>query len=227
MKTPKTLIVGALAAVALTGCSLGASDVSITNVTPTDPNTSNGPIDPNEPVAVEPVDPIPPPRCDMGKSYTGFAGTMLEAGRVDLDVGVERSRMKPFSALQGEYTRTLGNTPGLLASSQSTFAIEPARWLVEQQGSAINLYQAYRIAFQGCLTATATATQYGVVPSNTTAASECTTWGRKFWSRTPNQAEIDSCVQVAMVDTSSESNTRRRWAYTCAAVLSATGFMTY
>ncbi len=227
MKTPKTLIVGALAAVALTGCSLGASDVSINNVTPNDPTTSNGPIDPNEPVQVEPVEPIPPPRCDMGKSYTGFAGTMLEAGRMDMDVGVERSRMKPFSALQGEYTRVLGNTPGLLASSGSTFAIEPARWLVEQQGSAINLYQAYRIAFQGCLTATATAAPYGVVPSNATAAAECNTWSRKFWSRTATQTEVDSCVQVAMIDTSSETNTRRRWAYTCAAVLSATGFMTY
>lgn len=226
MKTLKTLIVGALAAVALTGCSMGSSDVTINNVTPVDPNTQ-GPIDPNEPVAIEPVDPIPPPRCDMGKSYTGFAGTMLEAGRVDMDLGVERARMKPFSALQGEYTRVLGNTPGLLATSASTFAIEPNRWLVEPQGSAINLYQAYRIAFQGCLTATSTATQYGSVPSNSTATSECTGWARKFWSRTPNQAEVDSCVQVAMVDTSSETNARRRWAYTCAAVLAATGFMTY
>lgn len=226
MKTPKTLIVGALAAVALTGCSLGSSQAELTNITPVDP-TTQGPIDPNEPVAIEPVDPIPPPRCDMGKSYTGFAGTMLEAGRVDMDIGVERARMKPFSALQGEYNRVLANQPALLASSASTFAIEPNRWLVEPQGSAINLYQAYRIAFQGCLTATATATQYGVIPSNGTAATECGSWARKFWSRTPSQTEVDSCVQVAMVDTSSESNARRRWAYTCAAVLSATGFMTY
>jgi hypothetical protein len=227
MKTLKTLIVGAVAAAMLTGCSLGSSSASLNNITPVDPNTSNNPVDPNEPVAIEPVDPTPPPRCDMGKSYTGFAGTMLEAGRVDLDLGVERQRMKPYSALQGEYTRVLGNTPGLLATSGSTFAIEPARWLTEPQGSAVNLYQAYRIAFQGCLTATATATAYGSMPSNTTADTECRTWARKFWSRTPTQMEVDSCVQVAMVDTSSETNVRRRWAYTCASVLSATGFMTY
>ena len=227
MKTLKTLIVGSLAAVALTGCSLGSSQANLGNITPVDPTSPTGPVDPNEPVAVEPVDPIPPPRCDMGKSYTGFAGTMLEAGRVDLDTGVERSRMKPYSSLMGEYPRVLGNTPGLLSTSATTFAIEPARWLVEQQGSAVNLYQAYRIAFQGCLTATATATQYGVIPSNSTAATECGTWARKFWSRTATQSELDTCVQVAMVDTSSETNARRRWAYTCAALLTSTGFLTY
>lgn len=227
MNTLKNLLAGAALAVLMAGCSLGSSSANLNNIVPDEPGPQDPIADPNEPVSVDPVDPVPPPRCDMGKSYTGFAGTMLEAGRVDLDMGVERARMKPYSALQGEYTRVLGNTPGLLASSASTFAIVPNRWLVEPQASAINLYTAYRIAFQGCLTATATPTQFGTLPTNTTAASECGTWARKFWSRTPTQAELDSCVQVAMVDTSSETNARRRWAYTCAAVLSATGFMTY
>jgi hypothetical protein len=224
----KNLIFSAAAAVAMTGCSLGASDATLTNITPVDPSSPNaGPVDPNEPVAVEPVDPIPPPRCDMGKSYTGFAGTMLEAGRVDLDQGVERARMKPYSALQGEFNRVLGNNPALLNTSASTFGIEPARWLVEPQASAINLYQSYRIAFQGCLTATNTGANYANAPTAGTADTECKAWQRKFWSRSPTQAEVDSCVQVATVDTTSETNARRRWAYTCAAVLSATGFMTY
>lgn len=226
MKTFQNLLIGAVAAVALVGCSLGSSEANLSNITPTDPVVQD-PTNPTEPVPTEPVEPTPPPRCDMGKSYTGFAGTMLEAGRVDMDMGVERSRVKPFSSMAGEYQRVLATTPALLANAQSTFGIEPNRWLVEPQANAISLYTSYRIAFQGCLTATATATEFGTLPSNGTAQTQCTTWARKFWSRDPSQTEVDSCVKVAMVDTTSETNARRRWAYTCASLLTAAGFLTF
>jgi hypothetical protein len=170
----------------------------------------------------------------MGKQYTGFAGTMLEAGRVDNDMGLERARVKPYSALTSEYQRVLGNNPALIGQSATTFGQDPARWLTEPTSSAVTVYTAFRVAFQGCLTVTTNTAnaQYQTLPTNTTAATECGTWARKFWSRDANQAEIDACVQVAMVDSAKEGmNTNpaanRRWAYACASVLSAAGFMTY
>jgi hypothetical protein len=158
---------------------------------------------------------------------------MLEAGRVDNDLGLERARVKPYTALSTEYQRVLGNNPALVAQSATTFGQDPARWYTEPTSSAVTVYSAFRIAFQGCLTTTSVAgSKFATLPTNTTAAAECTTWARKFWSRDPNQAEVDACVKVAMVDAAVEGTNMnppaaRRWAYACASVLSAAGFMTY
>lgn len=222
-------------AVLLSGCSFGASDASLnTSKDLNNPNVLDPtlPVDPNLTDANGSIDPpVQPNRCDVGKTYTGFAGTVLEVGRVDADVGVDRNRVKPFSALQTEYARVLGSTPTLLNGAATTFEPNMPRWLSEPQSNAVSLYTAYRIAFQGCLTATGADTKYTTAPTNTTAETECRTWARTFWSRTPTQAEVDMCVQVAMVDTAMEGNTpttpQRKWAYTCASVLSAAGFLTY
>lgn len=232
-----TLLSLITAALMMTGCTLGNTDVMLGNTTPAAPiDPATGlPIPPAEPLPAEPEEPPPPPaRCDMGKQYTGFAGTMLEAGRVDNDLGLERSRVKPYSALTAEYSRVLGNNPALIGQSATTFGQDPARWLTEPTSSAVTVYTAFRVAFQGCLTVTTSTAnaKFQTLPSNSTAATECATWARKFWSRDATQAEIDACVQVAMVDAAKEgTNTNppasRRWAYACASVLSAAGFMTY
>ncbi|MFT3842572.1 MAG: hypothetical protein QM723_36620 [Myxococcaceae bacterium] len=185
----------------------------------------------DQPPAINPPETTTPTNptqnhCDFGRVYQGFAGTELTAGRIDVDLGLETARFKPYSALQTEYPRMLSNTPGLLASAGNTFAIIPARWYVEPQASAINLYTAYRIAFQGCLTATA-GSGFNTAPTAATAATHCTTWAKQFWTRDPAQAEIDACVKVATVDTSTETNANRKWAYTCASVLSSADFLTY
>ena len=233
-RTLKTLTASLAAAWMLTGCSLGNSTVDVGNVPPPPVR----PVDTTPPPADIPPEDLPPanvpppvtaPRCDMGKSYAGFAGTDLTAGRIDGDIGPERARVKPFTALTGDVPRVIGNTPAMLAdpSVANTYNITPTRWLDEPQASAITVYTTFRIAFQGCLTATATPTQYATIPSNTTAATECGAWARKFWSRTATQPEIDACVKVAMVDTTKETDPKRRWAYTCASVMTAAGFTTY
>lgn len=237
-KTLKTLTASLAAALMFAGCTLGSSSANLGNMTNPPPGTTPPAVTPPEdlpPPAIEPppetVPPevTPPPRCDMGKTYTGFAGTELTAGRIDGDMGPERARMKPFTALTGEFTRVLGNTPAMLTdpSVANTFAIVPNRWVSEPVASGVTVYTTYRIAFQGCLTLTGTPAQYNVIPSNTTAATECADWARKFWSRTPSQVEVDACVKVAMQDTTTETNARRRWAYTCASVMTAAGFTTY
>ena len=236
-KTLKTLTASLAAALMFAGCTLGSSSANLGNMTNPPGQTPPAVTPPEDlpPPAIEPPPPevvppeVVPPRCDMGKTYTGFAGTELTAGRIDGDIGPERARMKPFSALVGEFPRVLGNSPAMLTdvSVGNTFAITPNRWVAEPVASGVTVYTTYRIAFQGCLTATATPAQYNVLPSNTTAATECGDWARKFWSRTASQAEVDACVKVAMQDTTTETNVRRRWAYTCASVMTAAGFTTY
>ncbi|MFL5318499.1 MAG: hypothetical protein ACJ790_02510 [Myxococcaceae bacterium] len=212
----------ALVLVALTGCTFGSTDIQVTGQL--DPN-ANKPVAPAEPDPVQ-KDPTSA-RCDVGRSWVGLGGTELTKGRSDLDVGINRGRVKPFDALPDEYKRVLGTTPALLTNMGSTFGQAANRWFVEPQSSAITLYTSYRIAFQGCLSYTANAGEYANAPDANTAATECTNFAEKFWSRTPEQDELDTCVQVAMVDTQTETQARRRWAYTCASVLTAAGFVSY
>lgn len=187
----------------------------------------------------------PAAQCtDLNRKYAGLGGEELTATRVDEFAGLNRNRVKPFSALDGEYTRVLGKTPTLLASSAASFGEAPARWSSEPQGSALTTYQSYRIAFGGCLELTgeggADAAKYANAPDATTAGTICAEWERKFWSRTPEAGEIEACKQVAVTDSAKElpigaapgsalqdTAPRRRWAYTCAAVLTAAGFSTY
>jgi hypothetical protein len=232
----KTLWIAVVSSSALLlglGCDVGTLDMVLKgknggDVTlPGDPDvilpeTGNDPTKPDDPTK-----PVNPSRCDMGKTYAGFAMTDLVGDRVDADLGVDRSRVKPYSSLSGEYTRVLGSTPGLIGGLATTFGEPVARWSVEPQASAVSLYTAYRVAYQGCQTMTGTATQYGAAPDTAAARTECGNFAQKFWSRPAEQAELDSCVRATVTDTASLTNVRLRWAYGCAAVLTAAGFLSY
>jgi hypothetical protein len=165
--------------------------------------------------------------CDSGKKYVGFGGIELTADRRDVDLGLERARVKPFSALQTEYPRVLGNTPALLAGAESTFGTTPARWFPAPQASAVAMFTAYRIAYQGCLALTAQPAKYNVEATQDTAMAECGAWAKKFWSRPALGPEIEACASVVVQESAAETNVRRRWAYGCAAVLTASDFMTF
>ncbi|HEY1087983.1 MAG TPA: hypothetical protein VGE37_09820, partial [Archangium sp.] len=147
--------------------------------------------------------------------------------RREAEVGLERARTKPYSALATEYPRVLGNTPELLAQSESTFGLTPARWYPKSDPSAVSLYQAYRIAFQGCLTLTATGASFAQLPTVESATSQCSAWAGKFWSRTAMGPEIEACARIVGVYSSSETNVRRRWAHGCASVLTSSDFLTF
>jgi hypothetical protein len=178
-----------------------------------------------------PAEPAPPPpasQCpaEVGKSYVGFGQRKLEASRASALSYEDRARIKPYSALGAELARVLGTTPATLASSANAFDDPPPRWFSETKSSAGTVYAFYAVAFDGCLAFTSTGTAYAAAPTVATATSECTTMAQKFWSRAPTAEETQACVDVAM-GSSSEPSARRRWAYTCAAVLSAAGFVAY
>ncbi|MGQ0503911.1 MAG: hypothetical protein ACT4TC_01175 [Myxococcaceae bacterium] len=215
-------------ALAFTACS-GSSD----NVLNAD-GTTNNPNESNNPPGTSGENPGEQPAqftCNggagTGSKYTGFAGTELVDDRLPQQANLDRSRVKPYSALVAEYPRVLGSTPALLAGFGSTFGEPAVRWNTEPQASAVSLYTAYRVAFQGCLTYTGTAAAYAAAPSDASAATECGNFATKFWSRSASSAEITTCVKATVADTTTEPDARRRWAYGCAAVLSAAGFLSY
>ena len=171
-------------------------------------------------------DPADPALC-TSKTYAGFDNRELTSERKVLKLGTDRARMKPFSALQTEYSRVLGNTPASLTGSAATFGQPPARWYEEPQANAVALQTAYTIAFDGCLTYTGTAAEFANAPDAASAETQCSAMARKFWSKTPGPSEISACVEVATTGSAAEPNERRKWAYACASVLTSAGFLAY
>jgi hypothetical protein len=171
-------------------------------------------------------DPADPALC-TSKTYAGFDNRELTSERKVLKLGTDRSRKKPFSALQTEYNRVLGNNPASLTGAAATFGQPPARWNEEPTANAVALQTAYTIAFDGCLTYTGTAAEFANAPDATTAEQQCSAMARKFWSKTPGPSEISSCVVVATTGAASAPNARRKWAYACASVLTSAGFLAY
>jgi hypothetical protein len=121
----------------------------------------------------------------------------------------------------------LGNTPALLAQSESTFGLTAPRWFSRGDPSAVSLYQAYRIAFQGCLTLTQSPSKYAQLPTIDTATAECASWARKFWGREGLAPELRTCADVIGVFATRETQMRRRWAHGCASVLTSSDFLTF
>jgi hypothetical protein len=173
-------------------------------------------------------DPKTPQCTEQGIAYKGFADTNLNEGRVNAKIGVDRARMKPYAALRGEYERVLGVTPDSLEGAEASFGRPPDRFAQEPRASAIQLFSAYRVGFDGCLTyVDNNKATFSAAPNPDTAATQCKAMARKFWSRAATDDEVKACTEVALTDSASEPDPQRRWAYTCASLLSASGFLTY
>jgi hypothetical protein len=213
------IVIAAVTLLVATGCEAEIENVQVSrdDVVPIDAAPMIGPTVVTPEVAL----------CESGRKYKGFGGDDLTLDRRETDVGFERARTKPFSALVTEYPRVLGNTPDLLSQSESTFGLTPPRWFNKNEPNAVSLYQAYRIAFQGCLTLTAQPAQYTQLPTIETATQECAGWARKFWGRSAMGPEIEACANVIGQYSSRESSMRRRWAHGCASVLTSSDFLTF
>lgn len=187
------------------------------------------------------------PACTVGgAAHIGLGGVDV-AAQYNAPAYVDRARAKPYSALVSEYTRVLGasNTSALLGSAGPTFGDPPDRWYIEPFPSAVLVNTAYNVAFEGCLKLTgdiaggAADARLAVAPTQDSAKTVCSEWIRKFWSREAAPEQIDDCVSVAMESTSETygggsiaeevraTTPKRQWAYACASVLSATGFLMY
>jgi len=168
-----------------------------------------------------------PSTCTPGRNFTGMGGENLIGNRLVANAGVDRGRFKPYSALGGEFSRVLGTTPASLARAADTFGKPEARWYEEPSVGSVVLQTAYGVAYDGCLTYTESAPEYGAAPTAATASTQCAAMARKFWSRTASPDQIAACADVAVSGSASLTDSRKRWAHACASVLTAAGFLTY
>lgn len=171
--------------------------------------------------------PTDPKTCTPGKAYMGMGGLDLVAGRVVANAGTDRGRFKPYSSLAAEFQRVLGNTPASLAGAADTFGKPEPRWYDEPSVGSVVLQTSYTIAFDGCLTYTATAPEFAKAPTAADASAQCAAMTKKFWSRTASPDQITACADVAVSGSASIPDARKRWAYACASVLTSAGFLTY
>lgn len=165
--------------------------------------------------------------CTATRSYVGYGGTPLEADRPTMKPGTDRMRLKPFGALASQYAAALGLASFDTTVYATTFGKPPARWFQEPQASANTVYAAFALAYDGCTRETATDAKYAGTPDATNAPLICNDHIRRAWHREPVQAETDACVNYAVNQTNPSDAPRVRWAYACAAVLTASGFLAY
>jgi hypothetical protein len=165
--------------------------------------------------------------CDPGRDYLDPDKKSMTQDRAGTNVGVDRGRVKPFSALATEFPRVLGNTPASLAASETTFDSPEPRWYVEPSASSVGLQTAYSVAYDGCIAYASGDPTMAKAPDQTSATTACTAMARKFWSRIATPEEIQACVDVATTTTPPESNVARQWAYACATLLTSANFLTY
>jgi hypothetical protein len=168
------------------------------------------------------------PLCTVeARSYVGFGGGALERDREVAAAGADRLRLKPFVALAAEYARVLGLDAFNTGAYAATFGRPPARWFEEPAASANTLYAAYALAFEACSRHTAAGEPYAAAPTADAAEATCRELARRAWDREATDDEASTCATFAVNQTDPADAPRRRWAYTCAAVLSASGFLAY
>lgn len=187
------------------------------------PGSSNGGVD--DPAAVAAA--LQCTQAPEGRSYVLFDGTKLEAARLNENIGVNRARVKPFAVMAREYERVLGFVPQAIKDASDSFDVPPARWYGESKYAAVSLHAIASASFEGCLEYTKTSASFDAPPTAETARTECTKLMRKAWSRSPSPDEISGCSELATVGLADETDAHRRWAYTCASVLSASQFLTF
>lgn len=164
--------------------------------------------------------------CEQKRTYMGFGGP-LGGDRPPIEPSSDRVRMKPFAALAAEYERALGITDFSTQSYAATFGRAPARWYAEPQASANTVYAAFALAYSACRLKTASGGDYAVAPDATLANRLCNELAHAAWQREPSSDELAACTSYALTKTNPADAPAKRWAYTCAAVLTATGFLTY
>jgi hypothetical protein len=164
---------------------------------------------------------------ETSRSYVLFDGTKLEASRTTDEAAMNRARIKPFSVMGTEYQRVLGFAPAAMKDAANSFESTPPRWFYESSYSGVSLDAISTLSFDACLEYVASEPTFDAMPTRDSAGAACTDWMHSAWNRSPSPEEIAGCAELAMTGVASETDVRKRWAYTCASVLSSSQFLTY
>lgn len=224
----RALIASTIVALCMVGCSADDSNPGeLAGQPQPDPGADPG-ANPGAPPAISGTAVLHPPlpaACGEATPHVGFGMTDFVADRKPGDIGTNRRRVKPYSALGTEFKRALGVVPAGLAGSLAAYGDTPARWFSEPAEGAVSLYTTYSLAFTTCYD-TMTAAPYATAPTATTAPAECAKLARKYWQRAPGADETKACSDL-ILGLATETNPRRQWAHGCASLLTSTGFTTY
>jgi len=228
MNAMKRFLTTSLLSVVVVACADEAGELSGRRGAPgQNGENPGGEGDPNAPGGPDaPGDPSQPGTCAVGTPHIGFDMQDFVKDRPVGAIGVDRRRLKPFSALRTEFQRVLGAQPAAMASSEAAYGTVQARWYSEPVAGAVSTVTTYSLAFAGCYD-TMTDAAYTAAPTTATATTKCTELQRKAWQVTPAADEVAACVDFAVNGIATEADIRRRWAHVCASIMTSTGFTSY
>ncbi len=134
--------------------------------------------------------------------------------------GQDTLRIKSYDMITSEYLRVFGEVPANLAASESAFKASPEFWYDEPELGAVALNVLANSALQAC--------ENELMPAidEDSLRASCTDWAERMWLRSPTADELDSCVSVAMDDTSELSDDERAL-FTCVSVMISLPALTY
>lgn len=167
------------------------------------------------------------------RTYRGIDGRLLDRDRDEAPAVNNVLRLKPYTALLGDYRRIFGRPPSAAIDAASTFGVVPARWYSEPQAGAVSLHTAHRIAFAGCLSLMPSHEAWAAMPTRESAATQCAEWGLEFWGHRPDREQNKTCVSFLTNDAQFANATPpvtapgERWAAGCAMMLTTAEFLSY
>lgn len=187
---------------------------------------------------------------NVGRSYRGLAGEVLEAGRLDTDPLFDRLRPLPnpnqgnewslLARIQGSVGGDHFTHPSLRDPSVgNTFGNIPPRWYDEADVGAFSLSLVFNFAYDSCLYAFQNQRNYrnttdwfgltDALPTPDTARRFCTHSVKHALDREPRTAEVNGCVSTILevMALGEETEPRRLWAYGCAYAVATPMYLTY
>ncbi len=134
--------------------------------------------------------------------------------------GQDTLRQKTYKMLTADYARVFGTTPTALTGSSNAFRQEPEFWVAEGELGAVSMNVLMNAAIQGCGKEN--------LPALNAAAlrTSCADWANRMWLRPATESELQSCADVALVDTVGLSD-KDRATYACVSMMLSIPALTY
>ena len=135
--------------------------------------------------------------------------------------GQDTARIKTYSMLTDDFTRIFGEVPSVLAGSRNAFKSEPEFWHTEGEIGAVSLNVLVNSALQACANES--------LPALTESAlrSSCADWATRMWLRPATEDELQSCIDVALVDAAALNNAKEQAKYACVSMMISLPAITY
>jgi hypothetical protein len=156
----------------------------------------------------------------------GFALTSKNGVNSGVKIQVENRfaqdtyRLKTYDMLLDDFARIFGDAPAVLEGSAPAFVVDPDFWHAESQIGAVPLNILVNAAIESC--------NGEVLPAinQNELATACADWANRMWLRDATASEIQSCVDVALIDTAG-LETRSRATYACVSMMIALPALTF